>query len=72
MRLDEKGTTYTCPLCRNQFAGADCHSSCGMSAGCNMIRCPRCSYEFVEEGTIANMLRKVFGLKTPGEDSSAS
>lgn len=68
---ENEGSVYICPLCRNKFAGADCHGSCGMSAGCNMVRCPNCSYEFVEEGTIANLLRKVFGLKAPGDGSSA-
>jgi hypothetical protein len=38
-----------------------------MSTGCAKVRCPRCAYEFVEEGTIANLLRKVFGLRAPGE-----
>jgi len=36
-----------------------------------MVRCPNCSYEFVEEGTIANLLRKVFGLKGPGESTTS-
>lgn len=64
---EKEATVYTCPLCRNTFSGTECHASCGMSAGCSMVRCPNCSYEFVEEGTIANLLRKVFGLKAPGE-----
>jgi hypothetical protein len=43
-----------------------------MSSGCNMVRCPNCSYEFVEEGTIANLLRKVFGLKSSGDGQNVS
>jgi len=50
--------TYDCPLCGTDFSGADCHSSCPMSRGCAMVRCPRCGYEFVEGGRIANMFRR--------------
>ena len=66
-----ESTMYTCPLCRNEFVGADCHGSCGMSAGCSMVRCPNCKYEFVEEGALANLLRKLFGLKLPSQERSA-
>ena len=53
---------YTCPLCSNRFGGngESCHSSCPMSRGCHMIKCPRCNYEFVEEGIVANFVRKLF------------
>ncbi|HEY6842921.1 MAG TPA: FeoA family protein [Thermoanaerobaculia bacterium] len=50
--------TYECPLCGTDFTGAECHSSCPMAKGCTMVRCPRCSYEFVESGRIADMLRR--------------
>lgn len=65
-------TNYKCPLCQAKFNGAECHATCGMSTGCNLVRCPNCKYEFVEEGTIANLLRKAFGLKSPSESSEAS
>jgi hypothetical protein len=68
--IEKEQRMYTCPLCRKQFAGADCHTSCGVSFGCTMVRCPNCSYEFVEEGAIANLLRKVFGLRPPTDGSS--
>jgi Fe2+ transport system protein FeoA len=29
-----------------------------MSRGCDMVRCPRCGYEFVESGRILDMLRR--------------
>lgn len=50
--------TYDCPLCGTDFEGADCHSSCPMSHGCTMVRCPNCGYEFVESGKFADMLRR--------------
>ena len=55
--------SYTCPLCSNAFGsdGEACHSSCPMSKGCNMIKCPRCNYEFVEDSSIVNLFRKLAG-----------
>ena len=50
--------TYECPLCATDFEGAVCHSSCPMSRGCAMVRCPRCGYEFVESGRFLDMLRR--------------
>ena len=50
--------TYECPLCNTDFEGATCHSSCPMSNGCDMVRCPRCGYEFVESGRVLDMLRR--------------
>lgn len=67
-----ESTVYTCPLCCNKFVGADCRGSCVMSAGCNMVRCPRCAYEFVEEGTLANLIRKMLGLELPGNGPGGS
>ena len=51
-------TTYECPLCATDFTGAECHSSCPMSKGCAMVRCPHCGYEFVESGRFTDMLRR--------------
>ncbi|MEA2490509.1 MAG: hypothetical protein QOH21_2301 [Acidobacteriota bacterium] len=50
--------TYDCPLCGMDFTGAECRSACPMSRGCSMVRCPRCSYEFVESGRLVDMLRR--------------
>jgi Fe2+ transport system protein FeoA len=47
---------YDCPLCGTDFTGAECHSSCPMSSGCSMVRCPHCGYEFVESGRFVDML----------------
>ena len=49
---------HECPLCGLDFTGAECRSSCPMARGCSMIRCPRCSYEFVESGRFVDMLRR--------------
>ena len=49
---------HECPLCGTDFSGEECRSACPISRGCSMVRCPRCSYEFVESGRIADMLRR--------------
>jgi hypothetical protein len=41
-----------------------------MSSGCGMVKCPRCSYEFVEDGKFASFFRKLF--KTGVSDDAAS
>lgn len=63
---------YNCPLCSNTFGGngEKCHSSCPMSKGCNMIKCPRCNYEFVEDSSIVNMFRKLFKKKEQAQAGS--
>ncbi len=62
-----------CPLCGLDFEGVACHSSCPMSHGCEMVRCPRCGYEFVEEGWIVKKLRRLAAAieKARNHDSSA-
>ena len=47
---------HECPLCGTDFDGEACHSACPMARGCDMVRCPRCSYEFVESGRFVDML----------------
>lgn len=56
--MSGKGT-HGCPLCGFRFDGAECRGACPMSAGCEMIRCPRCAYEFVEDGVVARLLRRL-------------
>lgn len=50
--------SYDCPLCSTEFESATCRASCPISRGCDMVRCPRCGYEFVESGRIADLLRR--------------
>lgn len=64
---------YTCPLCSNQFGGngESCHGSCPMSAGCNMIQCPSCKYEFVEDSRLVSLVRRVFARREATNRESA-
>lgn len=59
---------HHCPLCSLEFGDASgCHTSCPMSAGCGMIKCPRCDYEFVEQSSIVNFVRRLFGRSNAEE-----
>lgn len=49
---------HECPLCGMDFTGEACRPTCPMARGCSMVRCPRCSYEFVESGRFVDMLRR--------------
>jgi hypothetical protein len=60
---------YECPLCNLEFEGENCRSACGMSKGCTMVKCPRCSYEFVTDGTLASFFRR---LMTRRKDHAAN
>lgn len=53
-------TNLQCPLCSTDFEAESCHGSCPMSRHCAMSRCPRCGYEFVTNGGVASLLRKLF------------
>lgn len=52
-----------CALCGYAFdsMALACHSSCPLSAGCNIVCCPNCGYQTVDErhsGTV-NLLLKL-------------
>lgn len=40
----------TCPLCGFEFSRSDtlCHHGCPLAAGCPLVRCPNCEYEYPE------------------------
>ncbi len=66
-----------CPLCGHEFdeSGTNCESICPLAkiSNCNLICCPNCGYEMVDErkSGMARLLRKVIKPggpegKTPG------
>lgn len=53
----------TCALCGYQFdtAALACYGKCPLAAGCNVVCCPNCGYQTVDEsrsGTV-NLLLKL-------------
>lgn len=59
-----------CPLCGTDFESATCHVTCPLSAGCAMVRCPRCQHEFVTDGFISRLLAGL--LRGRSHDSLSS
>ena len=53
-------TLHTCPLCGHRFdAGAlTCHEQCPLGRGCNLVCCPACGYETVDE-TSSRLARRL-------------
>lgn len=53
-----------CPLCGSDFDPDDlrCHSGCPIAEvqGCNLVCCPNCGYEMVDErkSSLARLLRR--------------
>lgn len=63
--------SYECPLCNLEFEGEACHSACGLSKGCAMVRCPRCNYEFVQDGSLASFFRRLISRRKDTHASSS-
>jgi rubredoxin len=57
-----------CPLCGLEFRkeeGIATCANCHLAHGCNMIRCPNCSYEILMETGLVKLLeswRKHYGF----------
>jgi hypothetical protein len=51
---------HVCSLCGLDFTGSMCHSACPFSRGCEMVRCPRCGYEFVDESAVVRFVASLF------------
>ena len=64
--------TYDCPLCGLEFEEANCHSSCPLAKGCLMVRCPRCLYEFVQDGKVASLFRRLFDRRSTRRNDHAT
>ncbi len=61
-----------CPLCGTEFDESDraCAGSCPIAGvqGCNLVCCPHCGYQMVDENrsALARGLRKLLGGRTEG------
>ena len=53
-----------CQLCGYEFnpTGMVCHAECPLGSHCNLVCCPNCGYQVVDESksTLANLLRRVW------------
>ena len=59
-----EGTTFTCGLCGLRFThGERVCASCPIHAGCELVRCPNCGYQFPRE---SKLVRWVTGVLRGG------
>jgi tRNA(Ile2) C34 agmatinyltransferase TiaS len=56
-----EATVFDCALCGNRFTHGDlvC-GACILSAGCQVVRCPRCGYQFPRDSTLVAWVRRLF------------
>jgi ferrous iron transport protein A len=62
----------TCPLCSHTFtpSGLACHSHCPLGSRCNLICCPQCGYQLIDEtrSRTASWLRRLLPARSSAED----
>jgi hypothetical protein len=52
-----------CGMCGHSFTREEaeaCHGGCPMSAGCGLVTCPSCAYEFPPESKLVTLVTKLF------------
>jgi predicted amidophosphoribosyltransferase len=55
-------TLFTCGLCGARFThGGQVCGGCVLRAGCDVVRCPNCGYQFPRESRIAAWLGRLWG-----------
>lgn len=65
----------TCPLCSYTFtpSGLACHSHCPLGSRCNLICCPHCGYQLIDESRsrTAGWLRRVLPARDDNRTATA-
>ena len=53
------GTVFTCALCQARFTHGDrvC-GACPLHAGCELVRCPNCGYQFPRSSRLVEWLEQ--------------
>jgi hypothetical protein len=55
------GTLFACSLCGCRFThGGQVCGACPMSTGCELVKCPRCGFQFPRTSRIAETLSKLW------------
>ena len=52
-----------CGMCGHSFTreeAASCQKGCPMSAGCGLVTCPSCAFEFPPESKIVTLVTNLF------------
>jgi hypothetical protein len=60
---DGAATIFSCGLCGLAFSLGDrACSSCAMGGGCDLLRCPRCGFQFPRRSRIADLGRRLLRI----------
>jgi predicted amidophosphoribosyltransferase len=53
------GTVFTCALCQARFTHGDrvC-GACPLHAGCDLVKCPNCGYQFPRSSRLVEWLER--------------
>ncbi|HEX4825204.1 MAG TPA: hypothetical protein VFV19_12930 [Candidatus Polarisedimenticolaceae bacterium] len=55
-------TPFDCPLCGARFShGTLVCGSCPMNAGCEIVKCPSCGYQFPRRSLVLDFAKRLFG-----------
>lgn len=55
------GTRFECGLCGTTFThGGQVCGACPLNAGCDLVKCPNCGYQFPRASRLAEWGRKVW------------
>jgi hypothetical protein len=57
-----------CGMCGHAFTreeAASCQKGCPMSAGCGLVTCPSCGYEFPPESKLLVAISRLFKRRGP-------
>jgi hypothetical protein len=54
------GTEFTCALCGARFThGEEVCGTCPLAAGCDLVRCPACGYQFPRRSALADAWKRL-------------
>lgn len=56
----EEATGFACPLCGGRFThGTLVCGSCPLNAGCEIVKCPSCGYQFPRRSRLVSWAQKL-------------
>ncbi len=56
-------TAFVCSLCGARFThGTLVCRSCPLNAGCEVVKCPSCGYQFPRRSRIVDIVRRLLGV----------
>lgn len=60
-RGEPDATVFTCALCGDRFThGGQVCGTCPLTAGCDIVKCPNCGYQFPRSSRTVEWFRRLF------------